>query len=195
MNKITTTDLTKAASRAFALAEAVGEPPVVGGGLALAAHGYQRETDDVDIVVAAIIGGATGNRIEVAADNLLLTVRARHKFGGLDLRDGPVHVDVLTLDNEAPGLADDAVREAVGANRKIDVFGYRFFAVSIGHLLCMKLIAERRKDKADIVELIKARIGTWDDDWYDAAKIVKTHLGSYAVRTVERFAAEARGEL
>jgi hypothetical protein len=197
MTDVTVSDLTAAMRGAVELSKLVGQPPVVAGALAMAAHGYRRETSDVDIVMPVVIGGASGDAIEEAARQLGWTVRAKHGFGGLDLRDGPQRIDVLTLDRDVPSLVPDAVEEAVAADRRIRLFGYDTYVVSLGHLIAMKLVGERKKDLADIVELIKARItaGTWRDERAGVASVVRKHLGWYATRTVDSLARTAAEEL
>jgi len=197
MAPISAVDLSEATALAVALCRAVGQPPVVAGALALAAHGYRRETSDVDIVIPVVIGGLVSDAIEKAADALGLTVRAKHGFGGLALRSGDLRIDVLTLDRDVPGLAPDAVRDAIESGNVIELFGKEVFVVSVGHLIAMKLVAERKKDIADIVELIKARIksGEWSEDRAQVRDVVREHLGWYAARAVDELAKTAREEL
>lgn len=163
----------------------------------MAAHGYRRETSDVDIVIPVVIGTASGDAVEEAAREMGMTVRTKHRFGGLDLRDREIRIDVLTLDRDVPTLVPDAVEEAVASNRTVDIFGHTMFVISIGHLIAMKLVAERKKDTADIVELIKARIemSEWSRDSPEVRRVVTQHLGWYAAKTVDKLAAEARTEL
>ena len=197
VTNITSSDLTTATVLAVALSRAVGQPTVIAGALAMAAHGYRRETNDVDIVIPVVIGTSSGDAVEQAAAELDLTVRAKHGFGGLDLRAGDVRIDVLTLDHDLPSLVPDAVSEAISSGRKIGLFGHTVYVVSLGHLIAMKLVAERKKDLADIVELIKARMeeDTWEEDKRDVKAVVKEHLGWYAARAVDELARTAKTEL
>jgi hypothetical protein len=190
-------DLTKAAQAAAALAESIGQPLVLAGALAMAYHGYRRETSDVDIVIPGVIGEPSGDRVEDAARELGMTVRAKHGFGGLDLRDGEVRIDVLTLDRTISGLVPDAVAEAMASNRRARVFGQDARVVSLGHLIAMKLVAERKKDIVDVIELIKAQIeaGTWSKNGTQAIDVVRRHLGWHGARAVEQHAKTARDEL
>lgn len=163
----------------------------------MAAHGYRRETSDVDLVMPLIIGTPSGTALEDTAQNLGFTIRAKHGFGGLDLRDEGIRIDILTLDRDVPTIVPDAVEEATWADRTITLFGETVFVVSLGHLIALKLVAERKKDLGDIVELLKARIeaGTWDEDRPQVAAVIKAHLGWYAVRTLDKLVTEARAEL
>jgi predicted nucleotidyltransferase len=190
-------DLTEATASAVKLSKMIGQPTIIVGAFAMAAHGYRRETDDVDIVIPVVIGAATGDTLEAAAEKIGLVVRAKHGFGGLDLRAGDVRIDVVTLDRDVPTLVPDAVKEAVASKRRMKLFGHSVFVVSLGHLVAMKLVAERKKDIADIVELIKVRLeaGKWIDDRSQVKKVVERHLGWYAARKVDDLAATAQAEL
>lgn len=194
---VSAADLTEATAHAVELSLLVGQPLVIAGAFALAAHGYRRETSDVDIVIPVVIGAPSGDAVEAAAKEMGLTVRAKHGFGGLDLRSGDIRIDVLTLDRDVPTLVPEAVKEAVTSGRRAVLFGHDVFVVSLGHLIAMKLVAERKKDVADIVELIKAKleVGEWGDDRSQVRDVVRQHLGWYAARAVDDLAATARAEL
>ena len=196
MNAVGVTDLTNATEQAVVLSGALEQPTVVCGALAMAAHGYRRETSDVDIVLAVVVGGPSGDELESVAQEMGLTLRAKHGFGGYDLRAGDVRIDVLTLDRDVPTLVPEAVKEAVDSDRRMLLFGHDVFVVSLGHLIAMKLIAERKKDIADIVELIKVRLdaGQWADDRAAVKEVVTRHLGWYAARKVDDLVLEARAE-
>lgn len=189
-------DLSQAVADAVELSRLLGQPPVLAGALAMAAHGYRRETSDVDIVIPVVIGSASGDAVEEAAREMGMTVRAKHGFGGLDLRDQEIWIDVLTLDRDMPELVPEAVKEAVASNRMVSIYGHTMFVVSLGHLIAMKLIAERKKDLADIVELIKVRIemGEWNRDSSQVRRVVNEHLGWHGARVVDQLAATAREE-
>lgn len=197
MVKVTVADLTAAAGVAIDLSQAVKQPIVIAGALAMAAYGYRRETSDVDIVIPVVVGTSTGDALENAARDLGLEIRAKHGFGGLDLRSGDIRIDVITLDRDVPTLIPDAVADAILNNRTMSLFGYEVYVVSLGHLISMKLVAERKKDIADIVELIKARMqsGDWSSDRSKVGDTVKAHLGWYADKEVGTLAGIARDEL
>lgn len=197
MKNVTVEDLTHATEMALLLAERTGQPLVLAGALAMAAHGYRRETSDVDIGMNVVMGTPSGDALVRAAEDLGMTVHARHGFGGMDLRAGGVRIDVLTLDRDMPALIADAIADALAAGRMTILFGQRVHVVSLGHLFALKLMAERKKDIADVVELIKARMdaGAWNDDRSDAAAIVRRHLGWYAVRRLDDLAKVAEDEL
>lgn len=196
MKSIGAVDLSTAALLAVKLAEAVQQPPVIIGALAMAAHGYRRETSDVDIALPIVIASPEGQDLQGLAHEIGLEVRAKHSFGGLDLRHGNVRIDVLTLDRDMPLLISEAVEEAVRANRKTDLFGQQVYVVSLGHLIALKMMAERRKDLSDVTELIKVQLeaGTWWEQEGDVAAVVRRHLGYSAGSILRRLVDDARRE-
>lgn len=190
-------DLAAAVTMASELSLLCGQPPVIVGALALAAHGYVRATSDVDIVIPVLIGDESGRDFEEFAGRVGLEVKCKHGFGGFELRAGDVRIDVLTLSRDMPGLVEDAVREAERSQRYEDVFGVRCLIVSVGHLIALKLIAERKKDIGDIGELIKARIamGAWGADRPSVDRVLGRFLGWYSVRKIDSLEREAIHEM
>lgn len=189
-------DLTDAARAASRLTTALGQPLVVAGALAMAVHGYRRETGDVDIVIPVVIGKPSGDQVEDVAREMGMVVRAKHGFGGLDLRDGETRIDVLTLDRDFPDLVPNAVAEAVQSDRRVTIFGQDALAVSLGHLVTMKLVAERRKDIGDIVELIKSQMdsGIWTGNLGQVFDVVRNHLGTSGADELDKLIRSAREE-
>lgn len=202
MKNIEYQDLKAATELAIQLAASLELPLVVAGALALAAYGYRRETHDVDMVISSV---AIADDIETVAKHakaLGMEVRARHKFGGMDLRHGDVRIDVLTLgtDEDLRGLIPDAVNDAVehANERTVVVFGHRVLVVSLGHLIAMKLVSARKKDLADIVEVIKAQMreDVWNQESTSVNRIVRQHLGWYvADRVLAGLVNDAKQEL
>jgi len=169
-------------------------PPVIAGGLAVAAHGYQRETDDVDIVIP--LTPETSERFLSAAESEGAEIKARHSFGGADLRVPGGRLDVLFL-YDPPQLVADAVHEAVHANRTTELFGDTVFVVALSYLIALKLVSERHKDVSDIVELIK--VGIEESDWptarSDIRSVLSKHLGWHGVKRFNDLEAVARSEM
>ena len=198
--RVTVEELTEAADTAVELSKLVNQPTVVVGGFALAAHGFIRETGDVDVIFPIVMKSEECDVLQAAAISINLNIKAKHSFGGFDLRaddNENVRVDVLTLDREIPELVPAAVEEAVSSNRKITLFGHKVYCVSVGYLITLKLLSSRTKDLGDIVELIKVRMedDKWVDDYRDVAKVVRQFLGLYAVHKVDDLAKKAREEL
>lgn len=188
-------DLDAAALAAHALAEELHVPPVLVGALAMAAHGYSRETHDVDIALVTTVSAAT---VATTIEQLGLVIRARHGAWGLDLRTSTgARVDVLLGFPDLPDIIPALAQEAVQAGRVTELAGQEFLVASVGFLFVLKLIAERAKDRADIVELMKALIelNEWDRKRADALATVRHHLGWYAVAQLERAEKLAHEEL
>lgn len=144
---------------------------VLVGGLAVALHGYQRVTMDVDVVLAMepenlgrFIAGAkaAGLRptmpvaIESLADPVTLARWRREKgmlaFGLCGAEAQATVLDVL-VEPSIPyaELRRDAVMVEVGT--------YRIPVASIDHLIAMKSGAGRGKDAIDVEELKKLKGG------------------------------------
>jgi hypothetical protein len=181
-------DITEAIEAAWQLPTALGQTPMLVGALAMAAHGYVRETSDIDVGIAVADDGPTRSiDIESAAIEMGLQVRARHSFGGFDFRTpADQRIDVVSLKGELAPLVAGAINEAVVSGRSMSLPGAvedRIFAVaSVGHIIALKLVASRRKDIGDIVELIKMFMstGSWGHEAQHVRKIVRQHLGWYA---------------
>ena len=190
MKDVAYIDLKDATEMAIQLAALVGAPLVVAGGLALAAYGYRRETHDVDMVLSAVAISGDLDVVAAKAESIGMTVKSRHSFGGLDLRHGDIRIDVLTLgsNDELRDLIADAVVDAVEhpTERTVNLFGHPVLAVSLGHLIAMKLVSARKKDLADIVEVIKAQMaaGVWAQEQIPVRAVVKRHLGWYVADRV-----------
>jgi hypothetical protein len=186
---ISVQDLTEATASAVKLSKIIGQPTVIVGAFAMAAHGYRRETNDVDIVIPVVIGAAAGDMLEAAAKNMGLVVRAKHGFGGLNLRAGDVRIHVVTLDRDVPTLVPDAVKEAVASKRRMKLFGHSVFVVSLGHLVAMKLVAERKKDIADSARVDRPRRARLQphQEHSDGRALVGTRSRVASARAVRRW--------
>lgn len=107
---------------------------VVVGGLAVGANGYPRATKDVDFLV-----GAEAFHHHASG---LVTLRAEIPF-----QVNGVAIDLLTPDPDEPFL-EAALAAPPGS------------VLEAAPLVYMKLKSPRRKDRADIVELIKGGLDT-----------------------------------
>ena len=142
---------------------------VLVGGLAVALHGYQRVTMDVDIVLAMDASNlerfitsakATGLRpvMPVAIESLAqpeLLAQWRRDKGLLAFALQGVEAQATVLDVLiAPEIPfADLRRDAA----EVDVGPYRIRLASIDHLIAMKSASGRSKDALDIEELNKLR--------------------------------------
>lgn len=122
-----------AAEKTAAQLQHLGIRYALAGGLAVGAHGYVRMTSDVDFLVG-----------EEAFEHhgLLVTFKA-----GV-----PIEVDGIRIDYLSPALLGAQVETVLDAPPTSNGLA----VVPIELLIYMKLIAKRRRDKVDIVELIRA---------------------------------------
>lgn len=144
---------------------------VLVGGLAVALHGYQRVTMDVDVVLAMnpenlerfiSRAKAAGLRptMPVAIESLArpdLLEQWRHEKGMLAFGLHGAEAQATVLDVLiAPGIPyADLRRDAV----MIDTGPYQVPVASVDHLIAMKTGTGRGKDAIDIEELNKLRAG------------------------------------
>jgi len=139
-----------------------GIPHAISGAAAMAAHGYVRATQDLDVLVVT-----TATRLpEVFAlirdqgflgedRELLESLRDRYVA---ELTRGPVRVEVLVpVLPYHHTLVDRAIR--------IDVGGREVPFVSIEDLVVLKLLWHRAKDVPDIQALLSLAGGNFDADY------------------------------
>jgi hypothetical protein len=127
-------DVRDAAREAATALSALRIPFAFAGAIAVGAHGHRRHTEDVDFLVG-----------EEAFDHHGRLVAFKP---GVPIKIGQVRVDYVSA---------TALGPAVEAGLKAPVMSDGLPVVPIEILVYMKLVAARRKDHADIVELIKAR--------------------------------------
>lgn len=152
----------RSASRALT---ALGVRHAVAGGLAVGAHGYPRNTRDVDLLVG-------GEAFERHAGGLV-TLKP-----GVPIQIDGVSVDLLSASVDEPFLEPSLAQPAAG---EVPV-------VPATTLVYLKLKSPRLKDRADVVELLKAGL---------EVEGVRQYLERNAPPLVARFAeclAHARAE-
>ncbi len=103
------------------------------GGLAVGAHGYVRATTSVDFLVG-----------EEAFDHQGLLVAFK---AGV-----PIEVDGIRIDYLSPASLGPQLEEVLNHPSMSEGLA----VVSIEALIYMKLVAKRRKDMVDVIELVKA---------------------------------------
>lgn len=145
-----------AALQTAAQLDRLGVRFALAGGLAVGAHGYVRNTRDVDFLVG-----------EEAFEHhgALVTFRP-----GLPISVAGVAVDYLTPKALGPQL------EAVLDEPPVRIDGIPI--VPIDALMYMKLVAQRRRDQLDVVELLRAGVD---------ARRIRTYLEAWAPQTLELF--------
>ncbi|KKN66707.1 hypothetical protein LCGC14_0468930 [marine sediment metagenome] len=116
------------------LVEHLGEldvDPVLVGGLAVQHYGYTRMTEDIDILIDR-------------SDYNRLVESGKIQYGQLRRFQPGVQVDVLTEGRDGAPAPDD-IRDPDSP-----------WLPTLAGLIHMKLISDRMKDQADVVELLKA---------------------------------------
>ena len=126
----------EAATKTAEQLEHLGIRYALAGGLAVAAHGYLRATDDVDFLVGDEAFEHHG---------MLVTFKA-----GV-----PIEVDGIRIDYLSPTALGEHVETAFEQTDKLNI-------VPIEVLIYMKLVANRRKDQLDVVELVKSGVNVKD---------------------------------
>ena len=136
------------------------------GGAAMAFYGSDRLTIDVDFASLAHLSE--------------LTIVRPLSFGGYAGRSRSGHpVDIIIRCDEYAPLYAEAIDRAVYAGLPVPV-------VDPDHLAALKMAAGREKDELDLKTLI--RLGVLNH--HKTRRIVKTHLGEYAARTLDSLCEE-----
>jgi hypothetical protein len=148
-------EVREAALKTAAQLEFLGIRYALAGGLAVGAHGYIRATTDVDFLV----GDEAFER-----QGLLVAFKA-----GV-----PIEVDGIRIDYLSPVALGPQLEEVLSHPQKSEGLAI----VPIDALIYLKLVAKRRKDLLDVVELINAGA--------DLSR-VREYLGRYGPDLLPRF--------
>ena len=166
LNGVVAPEILDAMHAAAAKLESSRIPHALAGALAVGAHGYPRASKDVDFLV--------GEEAFTTHAGGIVTVNP-----DVPVRVGNVVVDPISAGPDEPHLTEAIHRALVSGGIRI---------LFIEAFVYMKLKSPRRKDAADVVELVKAGI--------DTAK-VEAYVARYAPALTEKFkilAAEAETE-
>jgi len=153
---VVASEILNAMRAAAAKLESSGIRYALAGALAVGAHGYPRASKDVDFVV--------GDEAFTFHDGGIVTINPE-----VPIRVGQVVVDPIFIGPDEPHLMEALQRAPVSAGIPI---------LPVEALVYMKLKSPRRKDTADVVELVKAGV--------DAAKIAD-YLSRYAPGLSDKF--------
>ena len=115
----------------------MGVRHAIAGGVAVGSYGYPRATVDVDVVI--------GEESYVISPSGLYSLKYTLPYQGV----GNVRIDYISIKG-AEGILTEAV-----ANAKVD---QGIPVVPIEALVVMKLVANRYKDRSDVVEMVKGGI-------------------------------------
>jgi hypothetical protein len=174
-------DLRRALDEALAKLNPLGEEYALIGGVALAYHGIERYTKDIDLAVT--------RRQCAAAETALADSTLRPlQIGGISIETtSGVRVDLIDRRFEYTALFEEAIREARrggmiarGETREVAV-------VPLTYLVAMKMIADRLQDEADLEKLLNIE----ELDYSAARRIVLQHLGPYAAQRLDKLARAA----
>lgn len=144
---------------------------LVVGGVALAAHKYIRQTDDLDLGVNADI--RTLHVVTKSLQEAGFSVELREPdsddpLGGvLDVSGSFGLIQIINFGNRFPAVIEDALREST-----LHVHSGSLLRIApIPHLVALKLYAGGFKSKADIVELLKCNPEANRNEIRDLCKI------------------------
>ncbi len=127
---------------------------VVIGAVALAAHRYVRQTEDLDLGINADVRKLRELVSSLRQAGYAAELRepdAEDPLGGVIDIEGPFGlIQVISYAGKFPNVIDDAVREAQMTARP----GSALKLAPLPHLIALKLYAGGTKSKADILELL-----------------------------------------
>ncbi len=147
-------EVIRAAEEVAEILESRGVGAVVIGAVALAAHGYVRFTEDLDLGVNTDLG--TLSRVAEALRAAGFEVQVREPdgedpLGGVvDVRGPFGLVQIVNYGGRFPAVIDGGLAAADTVIRP----GSRLRIVPLPHLVALKLYAGGTKSRADIVELL-----------------------------------------
>lgn len=178
-------DLLRKAEEILAILAGHRLDAVVIGAVALAAHHYVRQTEDLDLGVNAglpVLRAVLKSLREAGFDAELREPGGDDPLGGVIDVSGPFgFVQIISYAGRFPAVIDDAVRHATLVVRE----GSPLKIVPIPHLIALKLYAGGHKSKGDIVELL-ARNPDLDLDE------VRAVCARYRLGGLEELVAESR---
>ncbi|MDX2029653.1 MAG: hypothetical protein SF339_03220 [Blastocatellia bacterium] len=126
-------EVREAAIKTAAQLDHLGIRYALAGGLAVGAHGYVRATTDVDFLV----GDEAFER-----QGLLVAFKA-----GV-----PIEVDGIRIDYLSPGALGPQLEEVLNHPTRSEGLA----VLPVEALIYLKLVAKRRKDLVDVIEVVKA---------------------------------------
>jgi hypothetical protein len=147
-------DLLQAAEKILAVLAQHHIDAVVIGAVALAAHHYVRQTEDLDLGVNAdvpALRAVVRSLHEVGFEAELREPDGEDPLGGvIDVSGSFGLVQIVSFSGRFPAVIEDAVRLSTLVVREDSLLKI----VPIPHLIALKLYAGGHKSKADIIELL-----------------------------------------
>lgn len=128
---------------------------IVIGAVALAAHHYVRQTEDIDLGINTNLASLRSVVKSLNASGYQAVLREpdlHDPLGGVIDVNGPFGlIQIVNYGERFPAVIDDAFKEASMSVRK----GSQLKIVPLPYLIALKLYAGGYKSKADIIELIQ----------------------------------------
>ena len=178
-------DLLRAAENVLAVLARHHLDAVVIGAVALAAHHYVRQTDDLDLGVNAdlpTLRAVVTSLREAGLDVELREPDGADPLGGvIDVSGDFGLVQIISYAGRFPAVIEDAVRLSTLVVREDSPLKI----VPIPHLIALKLYAGGHKSKADIIELLVRNPDLELDE-------VRTVCARYGLGGLEELIAESR---
>lgn len=147
-------EVIRAAEEVADILEVQGVDAMVIGAVALAAHGYVRFTEDLDLGVSTDLGTlhqAVNALRKAGFDVELREPDGQDPLGGVvDVRGTFGVVQIVNYGGRFPAVIDSGLAAAQTVIRP----GSRLRIVPLPHLIALKLYAGGTKSRADIVELL-----------------------------------------
>lgn len=179
--------LIRAAEQIAEVLEAEGVNAIVIGAVALAAHGYVRFTEDLDLGVNTDLGtlGRVAERLRASGfDVEVREPDGQDPLGGVVDARGPFGlVQIVNFGGRFPAVIDGGLEAAETVIRS----GSRLRIVPLPHLVALKLYAGGSKSRGDIVELL---ICNPDAD----VGVIRELCRKWRLRGLDPLIEEARGE-
>jgi hypothetical protein len=148
------------------------------GGFALQYFGSTRLTGDIDVVAAGPLQELEPTRTLKFGGQKATVVAAGNASIGKNVS---VPVDVIVRDDDFADLYEAALDHTVDK-------GAPLLIIEPEYIAAMKLVAGRRKDEDDLTFLITSNV----IDIGKTERIVRKHLGAYALREFRSFVDEAK---
>lgn len=170
-----------------ALAEALTRLAVVPGsraligGVALAVHGIERFTKDVDLAVTTRQSGEVESKLADADPRPL-------RIGGVSIATSTgVRIDLVDHRFKYRALFEEAIAAAAAEGPTATVGDRMIEVVPLPYLAAMKLAAGRPQDEADLDAILRTK----ELDYHRTRRIVEEHLGQFAADYLDRLARSA----
>ncbi len=170
-------DIETALEEALVRLEPIDGAQALIGGVAMAFHGFERYTKDIDLAVALSKSSAATTELADLDPRPL-------KIGGVSiLTSTGVRVDLIDRRLEFQALFEEALASATNG-QVAEVGGRTVPVVSRSYLIAMKMVSARPQDEVDIRELLKQP----DLKYQETRAIVQKHLGAFGARWLDRLA-------